>query len=188
MDEASVKISHYRWAGQWGPFKIKIPCGECGLTKSIIKDVVEHELSDIPIEIEEHEWLSEWWKPLFHGGWHAPIVMVEDKVINQGTALNKGLLIQAVVEAYAMKTEIEGNHLFGKDTCPFCQKAKKILDEKGIEFTYHEVVKNPKDLYEMIARVKPIIGPKKTLTVPQIWLDGKYIGGCDDLEKHFGMN
>ncbi len=113
--------------------------------------------------------------------------MVENKVINQGTALNKGLLIQAVVEAYAMKTQIEGNHLFGKDTCPFCQKAKKILEEKGIEFIYHEVVKNPKDLYEMIARVKPIIGPKKTLTVPQIWLDGKYIGGCDDLEKHFGL-
>ena len=185
MANKTVKVDQYRWAGQWGPFKIKVRCGECTLTQNIIKDVIQNELSDIPITFNEYEWLSNWWKPLFKGGWHAPIVMVEDKVINQGTALNRGVFIEAVMKEYVHKNPIQGNHLFGKDTCPHCQNAKKLLQEKNIKFTYHEVVKNPKDLYELIARVKPIIGPKTTLTVPQIWLDGKYIGSNEALEKHF---
>ncbi|MDW2111383.1 glutaredoxin, partial [Vibrio sp. 2089] len=27
-----IKITLYRWAGNWGPFKVNIPCGECTLT------------------------------------------------------------------------------------------------------------------------------------------------------------
>jgi glutaredoxin len=36
-------------------------------------------------------------------------------------------------------------------------------------------------MYEILARVKPIIEPKTPVTVPQIWLDGKYIGGNEML-------
>jgi glutaredoxin len=36
----------------------------------------------------------------------------------------------------------------------------------------------------MLARVKPIVGPKTPITVPQIWLDGNYIGGADQLQTH----
>jgi glutaredoxin len=45
------------------------------------------------------------------------------------------------------------------------------------------VVKEPAALYEMIARVKPIVGPRTPITVPQIWLDGAYVGGADDLSQ-----
>jgi len=31
-DRKPVQILLYRWAGKWGPFKVKIPCGECTLT------------------------------------------------------------------------------------------------------------------------------------------------------------
>jgi len=37
--------------------------------------------------------------------------------------------------------------------------------------------------YEMLARVKPIVGPKTPVTVPQIWVDGKYVGGADELSR-----
>ncbi len=30
-----VKIQLSLWAGAWGPFKIKIPCGECSLTRDV---------------------------------------------------------------------------------------------------------------------------------------------------------
>jgi len=43
------------------------------------------------------------------------------------------------------------------------------------------VIKEPRALYEMIARIKPLIGEKTPVTVPQIWLEGKYIGGTDKL-------
>ena len=38
-----IKITLYRWAGSWGPFKVNIPCGECTLTKDILKDTFENE-------------------------------------------------------------------------------------------------------------------------------------------------
>ena len=178
-----VDIKIFRWAGKWGPFSIKIPCGECALTGDIVKDALENELEGVPVRLELREWLSEWWKPLMRGGWHAPIVMVENQVISQGEALNRGILTQAVIDAHTPRAELTGNHLFGKESCPHCQNAKKRLQAKQIDFRYHDVVKSPSALYEMIARVKPIIGPKTPVTVPQIWLEGSYVGGDAELRK-----
>ena len=178
-----VSIVVYRWAGEWGPFKVKIPCGECALTRDVIADTLQHELAGIAVELEVRDWLSQWWKPLARGGWHAPIVMVDGKLLSQGRALNRGLLTQAVINAAAATTSLEGNHVFGKATCPHCARAKQYLDEAGIDYTYHDVVRDPRALYEMLARVKPLIGPGAPVTVPQIWLDGEYIGGADQLSE-----
>ncbi|WP_250655065.1 glutaredoxin family protein [Alkalimarinus coralli] len=183
LDAKPVEVTLYRWAGAWGPFKVKIPCGECSLTADVIQDTLDTELGGILVKLELRDWLSEWWKPLVKGGWHAPIVMVEGRVISQGAALNRGVLTQAVIEAFAHKNAPTGNHLFGKGTCPHCARAKHYLDNANIEYNYHDVIKNPKDLYEMLARVKPIVGPKTPITVPQIWLDGRYVGGADELGK-----
>ncbi|NKB20784.1 MAG: glutaredoxin [Alphaproteobacteria bacterium] len=176
-----VKVTLFRWAGAWGPFKVNIPCGECSLTLDVIQDTFETELDGVPVELEVRDWLTEWWKPLMKGGWHAPIVMVEGKLISQGHALNRGVLTEAIIDAHASRSEVKGNVLFGKATCPHCVRAKGYLDEAGIAYTYHDVVRNPRALYEMLARVKPIVGPKTPITVPQIWLDGCYVGGADQL-------
>ncbi|NQZ91384.1 MAG: glutaredoxin [Moritella sp.] len=181
MDKQAVNITIYRWAGDWGPFHIKIPCGECALTKDIVLDTLNNELDGIPIELEIKDWLNEWWQPLLKGGWHAPIVMVADKVISQGRALNRGVLTQAVIEAHCQQVPIVGQHIFGKQSCPHCQRAKTYLQQANIEYTYHDVITNPRALYEMLSRVKPLIDPKQPVTVPQIWIDGNYIGGADEL-------
>lgn len=81
---------------------------------------------------------------------------------------------------------IAGTHIFGKDGCPFCVKAKASMDAAGMSYTYHDVVKNPGAMYEMITRVKQIIGPKTPVTVPQIWIDGEYVGGFDELSQRLG--
>lgn len=179
-----VRITLYRWAGRWGPFNVKIPCGECSLTKDVLLDTFQHELKGIPVELEILDWLTYWWQPLRRGGWHAPIVMVEGRVISQGHALNRGVLTQAVIEKSVQQHPISGNHLFGKETCPHCKRGKGYLEHAGISFTYHDVVSSPRALYEMLGRVKPLIGAKTPVTVPQIWLDGIYIGGADQLEAH----
>lgn len=178
-----VSIKIYRWAGSFGPFKVKIPCGECALTLDIVKDTLKHELESIEVEIEIKDWLSYWWQPLRLGAWHAPIVIVNDQVVSQGQALNRGLLTQFVIENSVQNKKIEGTHIFGKETCPHCKRAKGYLLEKDIEYTYHDVVKSPRALYEMLGRVKPIVGPKTPITVPQIWINGEYIGGADELSK-----
>ena len=85
-DQTPVKVTLYRWAGSWGPFKVNIPCGECSLTSDVIEDTFQSELAGIPVELETHDWLSCWWKPLRRGGWHAPSVMVEGQLVSQGHA------------------------------------------------------------------------------------------------------
>jgi glutaredoxin len=178
-----VRVTLYRWAGQWGPFKVKIPCGECSLTRDVLADTFANELSGVPVEFETLDWLSNWWRPIRRGGWHAPIVLVEDRIISQGHALNRGVLTEAVIDAHAGRTAVKGTHLFGKATCPHCTRAKGYLAEAGRAYAYHDVVKEPRALYEMLARVKPLVGPKTPITVPQIWIDGRYVGGADALGK-----
>ena len=178
-----VNITVFRWAGAWGPFKVKIPCGECALTKDIIQDCIDTDLAGIDVELDMRDWLTEWWKPLPRGGWHAPIVLVNGRIVSQGAALNRGVLTQSVIEEAVSNIPVEGNHIYGKATCPHCVRAKTYLEQAGVDYRYHDVVKDPRALYEMLARVKPIIGPKTPVTVPQIWLDGDYVGGADEL-KH----
>ncbi len=178
-----VIITVYRWAGSWGPFSVKIPCGECTLSKDIIEDTIKEELAGIEVQLEMQDWLTNWWKPLLKGGWHAPIVMVNGRIISQGAALNRGVLTQDVIEASANTRPVSGNHLYGKVGCPHCVSAKQALDNAGVAYQYHDVVKEPRSLYEMLARVKPIVGPKTPVTVPQIWLDGRYVGGAEQLQS-----
>lgn len=180
-----IKITLYRWAGSWGCFKIKIPCGECTLTKDILEDTFQNELNGIPIELTVKDWLSNWWEPLKYGAYHAPIIVVENKVISQGEALNRGVLIQAVISEYAKKNQLKGNIVFGKATCPYCIKAKELLDQENIDYTYYDVVKDSAALYRMIPEVKDIIGQKTPVTVPQIWIDDQYVGGFTELELKF---
>ncbi|MGR3913946.1 MAG: glutaredoxin [Gammaproteobacteria bacterium] len=178
-----VRVTVYRWAGAWGPFTVSIPCGECALTGDVITDTCATELKGIPVKLEMLDWLSHWWKPLPKGGWHAPIVMVDGRIISQGKALNRGVLTQAVVEAYALRSEVTRDVLFGKETCAHCKRARGYLESAGVDYAYHDVVREPRALYEMLARVKPIIGAKTPVTVPQIWLRGAYVGGADELSE-----
>jgi glutaredoxin len=183
-----IRISLYRWGGAWGPFKVKIPCGECSLTRDVLQDTFENELAGVPVELETKDWLSHWWEPLPKGGWHAPIVMVEGRIISQGHALNRGVLTEAVIDAHARRSPAAGNIVFGKATCPHCVRAKGYLDEAGIPYEYQDVVRSPRALYEMLARVKPLVGPKTPITVPQIWLGGDYVGGADMLSRRLGRS
>mgnify|MGYP002785486659 FL=1 len=183
-----VSLRLYKWAGKWGPFKVRIPCGECALTEDVIKDTLAFELANAKVDFSIKEWLTYWWEPLFAGGgWHAPIVMVDKTVISQGEALNRGVLAETVIREHVRRFDLEGNHFFGKANCGHCTRGKAYLDDAGIQYAYHDVVKNPGAMYEMLARVKPLIGPKTPITTPQIWLDGAYIGGADDLEKKLGV-
>ena len=59
--------------------------------------------------------------------------------------------------------------------CGFCTAAKRLLDKKSVAFTEYDVMTNPDLRSEMTQRSN---GGR---TVPQIFIDGAPIGGCDDL-------
>jgi glutaredoxin 3 len=59
-------------------------------------------------------------------------------------------------------------------TCPYCLNAKKILDQKGLKYTEISVDKSEEKRNEMIK-----LSGKHS--VPQIFINGKSIGGFDEL-------
>ena len=65
--------------------------------------------------------------------------------------------------------------IYTKDYCPYCHSAKQLLTQKGASFTEVDVLKEPARLAEMVEKA----GGRRT--VPQIFINGKHIGGCDDL-------
>ncbi len=66
--------------------------------------------------------------------------------------------------------------IISKATCPFCKKAKEMLDAKGMD--YEEIVIG-KDATHVTTRA--LTGGAG---VPQIFIDGKHIGGSSDLAEH----
>ena len=64
-----------------------------------------------------------------------------------------------------------------KPGCPFCTKAKKLLDENGYE--YEEIVLGKG---ASLTSLTAISGRE---TVPQVFIGGKHIGGSDELEAYF---
>ncbi len=69
--------------------------------------------------------------------------------------------------------------MFTKTDCPHCARAKKLLDEKGMDY---EVIELNKDVTEK--SLKTITGAD---TVPQVYINGNHIGSADDLEKYFNQ-
>jgi glutaredoxin 3 len=65
--------------------------------------------------------------------------------------------------------------IYTSPLCGYCHAAKHLLTRKGAEFNEINVFSQPEQKQAMIQRAN---GAR---TVPQIFIDGKHIGGCDDL-------
>jgi glutaredoxin 3 len=65
--------------------------------------------------------------------------------------------------------------IYTKPTCGYCHMAKRVLTAKGVSFTEMNITAQPEKRAEMIQRAKG------GSTVPQIFIGGKHVGGCDDL-------
>lgn len=65
--------------------------------------------------------------------------------------------------------------IYYADYCPFCRRAKGLLDSKDVDYTLYDVEKDKSKRDEMTQR------SPSARTIPQIFIDDKAIGGCDDL-------
>lgn len=59
--------------------------------------------------------------------------------------------------------------------CPFCIQAKGLLDQKGVEYTEYCIDGDEDARDQMRSRANG------RSSVPQIFIDDRHIGGCDDL-------
>ena len=65
--------------------------------------------------------------------------------------------------------------IYTSPLCGFCHAAKRLLSQKGVDFSEVDIWAEPERKAEMIDRAK---GGR---TVPQIFIGGTHVGGCDDL-------
>jgi glutaredoxin 3 len=65
--------------------------------------------------------------------------------------------------------------IYTRSTCPYCHMAKDLLARKGVAFEEIDIGREPERRSEMISRAAG------RTTVPQIFIDGRHVGGCDDL-------
>ena len=66
--------------------------------------------------------------------------------------------------------------IYTKFACPFCVRAKRLLSQKGAEFTEHDITMGGAKRDEMRARAPD------AMTVPQIFIGDTHVGGSDDLD------
>lgn len=65
--------------------------------------------------------------------------------------------------------------IYTKFTCGFCYRAKALLENKNVSFEETDITMGGKKREEMIQR------SGGRMTVPQIFIDDRHIGGSDDL-------
>jgi len=75
--------------------------------------------------------------------------------------------------------------IYGKEMCEYCDKAKEICHQYGIEFKYFPVddrfegVKNMSNLKDRLLKEKHVVN-----TVPVIWAYDKFVGGFNELMSY----
>ena len=65
--------------------------------------------------------------------------------------------------------------MYLKTTCPYCIRAQALLARKGVTAVEYNIDRGGPKRDEMIER-------SGRMTVPQIFIDGRHVGGCDDLQ------
>lgn len=114
---------------------------------------------------------------------------VKDVHVNAWKSKLKGLYYlrtEAKVRAENVSKEVEEDRLkddtrtiiYGKSNCPNCEMAKNLLTAKGIPFDYV-------DLVELDKTAAEVTGRPDVRTVPQIYLEGQYVGSFDKLYAYF---
>ena len=65
--------------------------------------------------------------------------------------------------------------IYTTQTCPYCAAAKRLLAQKGVTFTEIDVSRDATLRDTMTRRANG------SRTVPQIFIGGQHVGGCDDI-------
>lgn len=65
--------------------------------------------------------------------------------------------------------------IYTKAFCPYCTRALRLLEQKGASYDEYDVTMGGPKKAEMVER------SGGRMTMPQVFIDGRHIGGCDDL-------
>ncbi|MCH8520201.1 MAG: hypothetical protein LAT82_05610 [Nanoarchaeota archaeon] len=178
-----IEIIVYKWEGEFFPFKIKTICGECSLSIRIIKSIIERveQKDGIKVKLIEKPWLNNWYKVLHKKGWHAPIILINNRLISQGDVIHQEQLLHEIYTEYFKNYSIdsENNYIFTLPNCQYCKKAKELLDNSNISYIELNVLEDSKNMRKLLSLVQHKVHP---ITLPQIFLEGRWIKGYEELK------
>jgi len=66
--------------------------------------------------------------------------------------------------------------IYTKGYCPYCTHAKNLLNELNIKFEEHDIGNNQEAMQKLVEK-------SGMMTVPQVFLNDKLLGGYDDIAK-----
>jgi len=89
------------------------------------------------------------------------------------SGIGKALKILSI-ESKTTDNTMNPTEIYTIATCPFCIRAKMLLDNKGVEYTEYNIAAESGKFAEMRER-------SQRKTVPQIFIGDHHIGGNDDL-------
>ena len=83
--------------------------------------------------------------------------------------------VESQVDSFIDENQVA---MFSFTTCPFCRRAKDLLDEKGIDYKALELDELEGNKGN---EIRAVLGKRtKRTSVPSIFIGGQYIGGCND--------
>lgn len=98
---ANVHITIYKVTGSQLFFKVPPRvCEECDILVNVTKRVVD-EINDGRITVEIKPWLGSLGSSLKRGGWHPPVLLINDQIFSQGTVPNAKDLERKIIEELA---------------------------------------------------------------------------------------
>ncbi len=184
----TVKLILYRWAGKFLFFRIKNRCKECDISYVILQRLMNEQLSGKQVSLEIVPWLDNFWKVIWRGGWHAPILTVNGKVFSQGQVPNIPKLLRKIGKLLGDSSFIKSGEVriekdkstdkeaeitvYFSPACPHCRHLLTYLEDNGINYVGRDVTQSEsarKDVELLTGR----------LSIPVIVAKGKIISGFD---------
>jgi glutaredoxin len=188
MKKKTVKLTLYRYAGRFLFFHIKKRCNDCDISYVILQKLMNEQLRGKPVTLRIIPWLDNFWKIIWRGGWHAPILTVNGKVFTQGTVPNIPKLLSTIGKilndtSLFRQPELKAEKVLSPDkeseitvyfspACPHCRQLLSYLDSNEIKYLGKDVTQTESARME----VEKLTG---RLTIPVAIVKGEIISGLD---------
>jgi glutaredoxin len=186
MKEKRVELVLYRYAGKFLFFRIKERCRECDIAYVVLQQLMTERFYEKPVSLRFVPWLDNWWRVIWRGGWHAPILTVNKRIFSQGVVPDIHKLLRRIssllgdpsVEKVNMpiiektrKSETPSKVIvYHSPACPHCRKLIAYLDANGIDYTPYDVTKSETARQE----IKTLTG---AMAIPVTLADGRVVIG-----------
>ncbi|MCH7967317.1 MAG: hypothetical protein IIB02_07905 [Thaumarchaeota archaeon] len=96
MNKVEIKI--YRFTGKQLFFTIpEFVCHECDIVIRLVDKIVE-KIESESISVQVYPWINNILSSLKKGGWHPPVIMINDKVFSQGIVPDEQKLEREILE------------------------------------------------------------------------------------------